>query len=70
MAVYYDDEMKLFLMKALRKVDYLADLNDEILTNLAFSCSGEIKEKGSLIYDMELDPKKQIRDEMLIIFDG
>ena len=27
----YDDDLKLFLMHALRRVDYLSDLKDEIL---------------------------------------
>ncbi len=40
----YDDDLKLFLMAALRRIDYLADVSDDILVQLAYNCIPEIKE--------------------------
>ena len=66
----YDDDLKLFLMHALRRVDYLSDLKDEILCQLAYLCVGDIKEKGSVLYNMDDEEDKQVKDELIIIFDG
>ena len=66
----YNDDCKLFFMHALRQVDYLADVKDEILVQIAYLCTYRSKEKGSLLYDMEIDPENQINDELVIIFDG
>jgi len=51
----YDDDLKLFLTNALRKIDYLANVPDEILVQLAYVCNFEIKEKGSVLYNMDED---------------
>lgn len=40
------------------------------MTALAYSCNEEVKEKGYLLYNMDDDIKEQIRDEMIIIFEG
>ena len=52
----YDDDLKLFLTATLRKIDYLADVEEEIIVQLAYMCCPEIKEKGSLLYSMDEDP--------------
>ena len=51
----YDDDLKLFLVATLRKVDYLAKASEEILVQLAYVCNAEIKEKGSILYNMDED---------------
>ena len=66
----YDDDLKLFLTATLRKIDYLADVDEEIIVQLAYMCCPEIKEKGSMLYSMEEDPDEQINDEIIIVFDG
>ena len=52
----YDDDLKLFLVAALRKIDYIQDANEEVLTTLAYNCNAEIKEKGFMLYNMDEDP--------------
>ena len=52
----YDDDLKFFLTAALRKIDYLANVKDEVLVQLAYSCKAEIKEKGHILYNMDEDP--------------
>ena len=37
---------------------------------LAYSCSGEIKEKGSKLYDMDEEYEDQVTNEMIIVFEG
>ena len=49
----YDDDLKLFMISALRRVDYLQKVGNEVLTSLAYSMSPHHKEKGSLLFDME-----------------
>ena len=69
----YDDDLKLFLTATLRKIDYLSDhdkVPDEIIVQLAYACNAEIKEKGSMLYNMDEDPDEQINDEIIIVFDG
>lgn len=51
----YDDDLKLFLVATLRKVDYLEKASEEILVQLAYICNAEIKEKGSILYNMDED---------------
>lgn len=36
----YDDDLKLFLMAALRRIDYLSDVKEEIIVQLAYLCVG------------------------------
>lgn len=52
----YDDDLKLFLVASLRKIDYLSIVPEEILVQLAYNCKAEIKEKGHILYNMEEDP--------------
>ena len=66
----YDDDLKLFLVATLRKIDYLSLVPEEILVQLAYNCKAEIKEKGHILYNMEEDPDQQITDEIIIVFDG
>ena len=80
MARYYDDDLKLFLVEALKKVDYLSELDEVTLCHLAFKCKGEIIEKDCMLYsagdheDCEASPEEQQkmlkRHELAIIFDG
>jgi CRP-like cAMP-binding protein len=66
----YDDDLKLFLIASLRKVDYMKNAGQEVLTNLAYVCRAEIKEKGALLYSMDEDIDDQINDELIIVFNG
>lgn len=66
----YDDDLKIFLVTQLRKIDYLKDVDQEILVELAYNCNAEIKEKGSVLYNMDDDVEMQITDEIIIVFDG
>ena len=66
----YDDDIKLFLLETLSKVDYLSKVKKEILVNIAYVCNAETKEKGSILYNMDEEVDEQIKDEMIIIFDG
>ena len=52
----YDDDLKLFLVTVLRTIDYLQDEDEEILVNLAYVCSAEIKCEGAMLFDMDEDP--------------
>ena len=51
----YDDDLKLFLLETLQKVDYLQNVSKEILTNIAYVCNAEIKEKGSMLFNYDED---------------
>jgi len=35
----YDDDLKLFLISCLKKIDYLAEVPQEILCQIAYSCT-------------------------------
>ncbi len=67
---HYDDDLKLFLVAALKRIDYLADCSDDILVQLAYNCVPEIKEEGAILMDMNANIENQITDELVIIFDG
>lgn len=66
----YDDDLKLFLVDALRQIDYLESASEEILVQLAYLCVPDIREKGSILYRMDEDVDQQINDELVIVFDG
>ena len=66
----YDDDLKLFLVASLRKIDYLSRVSEDILVQLAYSCSGEIREKGSKLFDMDEEYEEQVTDELIIVFEG
>lgn len=55
----YDDDLKLFLIQALRRVDYLTNVKLEILAELAFSMVGEIREKDSVLYSTDESREEQ-----------
>lgn len=42
----YDDELRIFLVTCLRKIDYLKDIDDEILTHLALQTIVERGDKN------------------------
>ena len=56
-------------MQSLRRVDYLEKVSLEVIVNLAFVTQHEVREKGSVLYDMEV-ANEATQDEMLIVFDG
>ena len=51
----YDDEIKLFLVKALRQVEYLKEVDEEILIHLAFMMNSKKHKKGDYLYTKNLD---------------
>ena len=67
---YYDDDLKLFLVEALRKVDYMSHLQDEILAHLAYTFQGEKVETDSFLFNPESEENLLKNDEMAIIFEG
>ena len=66
----YDDDIKLFLVSTLRKIDYLQRVSNEVIVNLAYLCCADIKEKGYVLHDMDQPELEQVNDELIIIFDG
>ena len=42
----YDDELKIFLVTSLKQIDYLKDIKEEILTNLAMHMVANSADKG------------------------
>lgn len=67
---YYDDDLKLFLVEALRKIDYMSHLQDEILAHLAYTFAGEKVEKDSFLFSPDVEDNLLKNDEMAIIFEG
>ena len=41
-----------------------------MLVNLAYCCIGSIKERGQWLFRKDEDPKEQINDELLIVYEG
>jgi CRP-like cAMP-binding protein len=66
----YDDDLKIFLMESLKRIDYLAKVKDSILIEICYNMLPEIKEKGSILYKADVDEEEMVTDEMVIIFDG
>jgi len=60
---YYDDDLKLFLVEALRKIDYLSELDEETLCHLAFLCKGEIIEKDLMLFSIADEQDLETQDE-------
>jgi len=68
-STYYTDELRIFLVDALRQIDYLQGLSDEIIINIAFAMEVDYKESGALIIN-KAEPQDQSVDEMLIVYEG
>ncbi len=51
----YDDELKLFLVKALRQIDYLQEVDEEILIHLAFMMNSKKHKAGDYLYTKNKD---------------
>ena len=47
----YDDQLKIFLMTALRDIDYLADIDEETIQAIALSMKFDWLEPGIVIYE-------------------
>ena len=67
----YDDELRIFLINCLRKIEYLKDdeVSDEILLHLAMIMKVKQQDKGALLFDSK-DDSNQEREQMCIIFEG
>jgi len=63
--VRYDDSLRLFLMQALRRVDYFEDAPDDMMTDIAFNMKSESLEKGSTIFNIE-----DISTVLIVVFTG
>ena len=54
MVIYtYDDDLKIFLMESLKRINYLAKLKDSILIEIVYNMQPVIKEKGSILYKVD-----------------
>ena len=71
MVIYtYDDDLKIFLMESLKRIDYLSKLKDSILIEITYNMQPMLKEKGSILYKADEDEDEMVTDELVIIFDG
>lgn len=50
MITNYDDNLKIFLVKALKKVEYFKNLDDATLVNVAHLMVPEHREKGTQLF--------------------
>ena len=66
----YDDEIRMFLVSCLRKIDYLKNIKDEILTHLAISMVANQCDRGNYIHSSTDPQSKQYDQQMIIIFKG
>ena len=61
----YDDDLKVFLMRAFEHIDYLRNLPEEILAHLAFCMEAEKLEANEHVFEQDENYEK-----FVIIFDG
>ena len=54
----YDDELRIFLANCLKKVDYLSDLDDVILTHLAMYMVADSCDKDGVMFKAKEKEKK------------
>ena len=66
----YDDEIRLFLMSCLKKVSYLKDISDAILTHLALNMVAQDTDKGTLLNDATSIMTSEFSQQMIIIYRG
>ena len=57
----YDDELRIFLINCLRKIEYLKDdeVSDEILLHLAMIMKVKQQDKGALLFDSKDDSNQE-----------
>lgn len=71
----YADELRCFLVKALRQVDYLADLDDATLVQIAMSMVVDVTDNGQVLIDLNNSQEDEMSkrmnpDEMYVIYHG
>jgi len=69
----YDDELRIFLVNCLKKIDYLSDLgekSDEILTHLAMHMNAQDANKNQVLHKAKDSTKGEPVIEMIIIYNG
>ena len=66
----YDDELRLFLVNCLKKIDYLSEIGEDILTHLSMHMISQQADKDSDLYTASNIFKKTESIEMAIIFSG
>jgi len=70
----YADELRCFLVRALRQIDYLTNLDDAILVQIAMSMVVDVTDKNQVLIDLQNsaddDSKKMEPDEMYLIYHG
>ena len=66
----YDDEVRMFLVSCLRKIDYLKGIKDEILTHIAISMVANQCDRGNYIHSSTDPQSRQYDQQMIIIFKG
>ena len=69
---HYDDDLKIFLIESLKRIKYLRNVDNNILVDIAYNMApyGKITEKGHILYKSDEDEETQVKDEMIIVFDG
>ena len=66
----YDDELRLFLVSCLRKIDYLQNVGLDILTHLSMHMIAQTADKDTDLYTASSDFKPTEAGEIAIIFNG
>ena len=61
----YDDEVKIFLISCLRKIDYLQNCKDDVLAHIAISMVANQCDRGNFLHSTT--PQSRQYDQMLII---
>lgn len=65
----YDDEIRIFLVSCLRKISYLKNCREDILTHLAISMVASNADRGSYLHKAK-DTTKEATQKMTIIYEG
>ena len=66
----YTDELRLFLVKSLRQVPYLKDIQESVLIEIAFNMEVEYSEPGTKLLDTEQNYDQTANNEMMIVYSG
>lgn len=70
---YYNDEMKLFMLKYLRQITYMKDLDVEIILHISFWMTLQHIDAGTILLDAgtDSDTYSELGKEMMfVVFEG
>jgi len=68
----YDDDLKLFLLTCLRKIDYFQEpaVSEIELTHIAMQMIAQQADSDSLLIDKRQTNNYQMKESMIIIYEG